>query len=78
MFEQIKNYLNVIKELMLDYGTDTIIFNNFVFYFSQKDWEAVKKFNLYSISWLDKQPAKNEIIEIFNLAQEYARLITKN
>ena len=77
MYENLCSYLETLEVLVHDYGCDTVIFKNFTFYFFQMDWEAIKRFNLESMSYLDKQPYKQEIIEVFNLAKEFANLITK-
>lgn len=77
MYENLCDYLEILGVLVRDYGCDVIIFKNFTFYFFQMDWEAIKRFDLVSMSYLDKQPYKQEIIEVFNLAKEFASLITK-
>ena len=77
MREKIIAMLEVVGEVIIERGTDTTIFGNFLFYFRMGDYEACIKMSPYSLIWLDAQPYKQEIIDVMNLTHEYIKMISK-
>lgn len=77
MREKIIAMLEAVNEVVIERGTDTVIFGNFLFYFRMGDYEKCMKFSPNSLIWLNAQPYKQEIIDVMNLTQEYIKMISK-
>ena len=74
MREKIIAMLEAVGEVVIERGTDTLIFGNFLNYFRDGNYEACKKMSPYSLMYLDIQPYRQEIIDVIELAKNYINL----
>lgn len=77
MKENLLNYGKAILENMRDLGTDVVIFNRFLCFFRDGNYEMCKDFHTYNLRWLDSQPLKEEIIMFYKLVKQYISIIEK-
>lgn len=77
MKEKMIGFGYAILDNMVDRGSDVVIFTNFLNAFRIGDYETCERMNVGSLSYLDIQPLRDEIIDYYSLVKEFVKEVRR-